>query len=357
MGIKIALLGDISLNGKFDLTENRDAKEYLSSMSEYLKQFDYVVGNLESPMTMRDFSLTCKALHLKTSPVNVELLKYLHINVVGLANNHLFDYGRRGYDDTLRILKENHIEYYGVEGREVFIEKENSKIALGGYCCFSANPSVCNRHGVNPFDPQAIMQRLEENKKKGYLNIVSVHWGDEYIHYPRYDHMWAARALADKYSIVLHGHHPHVIQGIEEYNSSLIAYSLGNFCMDDIVSRSVKGLKVTQGSANRESFIWSLEVENNKVISQKAIPIVDTGKSIELGDQKIADDIVHYSKALKMDEEEYKIFRKKKMDELMVSNVQNRDLKWFMKRLNYYYIGALIKVFLNKWRYNKLLNS
>ena len=78
--------------------------------------------------------------------------------------------------------------------------------------------------------------------------------------------------------MVLHGHHPHVIQGIEEYNSSLIAYSLGNFCMDDIISKSVKGLKVTQEKSNKESFIWSLEIENNIIISHKVIPIVDNGK-------------------------------------------------------------------------------
>ena len=355
MSIKIAFLGDISFNGKFNLTENKNVKEYLFTMSEYLEQFDYVIGNLESPMTTHEFTLTCKGLHLKTSPVNVELLNYLHINVVDLANNHLFDYGRKGYDDTIRLLNENNIDFYGVEGIEVIIEKENSKIALGGYCCLSTNPSVCNAQGVNPLDPKAIRKRLNENEMNGYMNMVSVHWGDEYIHYPRYEHVQMARSLADKHAIVLHGHHPHVIQGIEEYNSSLMAYSLGNFCMDDIVSKSVKGLKVTQEVSNRESFIWSMEVENNKVITYHIVPIVDNGESIELGDQRIVDDLLQYSEALKMPMQAYVEFRKKKMDKLIVSKPRKRDFKWILNRLNYYYIGAVIKGVLNKRKYNRIM--
>ena len=44
-------------------------------------------------------------------------------------------------------------------------------------------------------------------------------------------------------------HHPHVAQGIEMHKSSLIAYSLGNFCFDDVytsVSKAplVKLLKI-----------------------------------------------------------------------------------------------------------------
>lgn len=355
MSIKIAFLGDISFNGKFDLKENENAKEYLSVMAEYLKQFDYVIGNLESPMTEQEFTLTCKGLHLKTSPTNVELLKYLHINIVDLANNHLFDYGRKGYDDTIKLLKENSIGFYGVEGKQSLIEKENSKIALGGYCCLSTNPSFCNAKGVDLLDPESMLKILEKNEKNGYFNMISIHWGDEYIHYPRYEHVQIARTLADKHSIILHGHHPHVVQGIEECNSSLIAYSLGNFCMDDIISKTVKGLKVTQDKSNRESFIWSLEVEENKIISHDVIPIFDNGKSIELGKQRILDDLVYYSEALKMESKEYKKFRKQKMKELITLKPKKRDVKWILNRLNYYYMGAVLKGILNKRRYDKIM--
>ncbi len=32
------------------------------------------------------------------------------------------------------------------------------------------------------------------------------------------------------------GHHPHVIQGIQKYNDSFVVYSLGNCLFDDAVS-------------------------------------------------------------------------------------------------------------------------
>ncbi len=357
MSVKIALLGDICLNGKFDLELNPNAKEYFSEVAEYLSQFDYVVANLETPLTDRDFTLTCKGLHLKSSVKSVELLNYLHVNVVGLANNHMFDYGRAGYKDTIEILGKNRIQFYGVEGKQVFLGDASHKIAVGGYCCFSTNPSVCNSSGVNPLELEPVAKILQKNDKEGYLNLISIHWGDENIHYPRLDHIRAARFFADRVPLVLHGHHTHVIQGMEEYNASIFAYSLGNFCVDDVLSTAIKDLKVTQEKQNKESFIAALEIENNKIVQYEVIPIFDDGSKIKIGDIDIDKAISEYSSVLKKSPEEYQEFRKKKMDELAASKSKKKDFNWFAKRLNYYFIGAVIKGMLSGKRYNKAMKS
>ena len=41
----------------------------------------------------------------------------------------------------------------------------------------------------------------------------------------------------------------------------------------------------------------------------------------------------------------------------MVSKAKKRDFKWIISRLNYYYIGAVIKGIFNKRRYNKALKK
>ncbi len=353
--MKIALLGDICLNGKFDLQLNPDAKEYFTEVARYLEGFDYVIANLETPLTDRDFTLTCKGLHLKSSTQSVEILNYLHVNVVGLANNHIFDYGRAGYMDTMDVLQQNNILFYGTEGKQLFLEDESSKIAVGGYNCFSTNPSVCNARGVNPLDPASVVEILRTNDKNGYLNLLSVHWGDENIHYPRLDHMLTARFFANSVPLILHGHHTHAIQGLEEYKNSKLAYSLGNFCTDDVESTVVKGLKVIQKKANKESFIVAIELENNKIVRYETIPIFDNGEKIEVGATGIKKALTEYSNDLKRSPEEYQEFRKKKMDELSVSKPKKKDFDWFFRRLNYYFIGAVIKGMLSQKRYNKVM--
>ncbi len=353
--MKIALLGDICLNGKFDLKENPEAKAYFQEVAQYLEGFDYVIANLETPLTDREFTLTCKGLHLKSSPQSAELLNFLHVNVVGLANNHIFDYGRRGYNDTMDALQQHNIVFYGTEGKQVFLEDDSSKIAIGGYNCFSTNPSVCNPKGVNPLDPVSIAETLQDNDRNGYLNLLSVHWGDENIHYPRLDHVRAARFFADRVPLIVHGHHTHVIQGVEEYKDSKIAYSLGNFCTDDVVSTVVKGLKVTQKKFNKESFIVAINIESNQIVQYEIIPILDNGKKIEVNAKGIKEALTKYSDVFKKSPEAYQIFRMQKMRELAKATVKKKDLNWFVRRLNYYFIGAVIKGRLSQKRYNKVM--
>ena len=44
-------------------------------------------------------------MHLRSDPINVEILKFLNIDIVSLANNHSYDFGRKGIDDTIEYTK------------------------------------------------------------------------------------------------------------------------------------------------------------------------------------------------------------------------------------------------------------
>lgn len=60
--MKIAFLGDIALIGKYDITKNPNVKDRLKELSAKLSEYDYVIGNLESPLTNKDKTLVCKLL-------------------------------------------------------------------------------------------------------------------------------------------------------------------------------------------------------------------------------------------------------------------------------------------------------
>lgn len=245
--MKIALLGDIAFYGKYS-TANRNIYEYFSDVANILKEFDHVIGNLETPLIKSNFSpYGSKSAHIFSEEENVQLLKYLNIDIVNLANNHIFDYGILGYVNTKRILDANNISYFGIDNKQLKIEGYDSKIALCGYCCYSTNSlgyyDKKKQIGVNILDAFSVEEALIENYNQGYMNITSFHVGQEHINYPNYDHIEMARKLAQKVPYVYYGHHPHVIQGIEEIENSLLAYSLGNFCFDDVyTSKSYKPL-------------------------------------------------------------------------------------------------------------------
>lgn len=63
--------------------------------------------------------------------------------------------------------------------------------------------------------------------------MVLLHWGMEHYHYPCPQHRSAAVMLAEAGVDLVIGHHPHVVQGVEKIDKSLVAYSLENFMFDE----------------------------------------------------------------------------------------------------------------------------
>lgn len=359
--MNIALLGDVGLFGRFDLKNNPHVKKYFNDVSRVLSRYDYVVCNLETPFTTTERTSVCKSAHLKSNPINVELLKLLHVNAVNLANNHIFDFGIRGFMDTISTLESVGIEYFGINDKQLFLE--NDKIVFSGYCCYSTNGAFYltsqKKKGVNILDPTSIKSNIKENKSKGFFNICSMHFGDEHTHFPRLDHINLARDIAKDNEYVLYGHHPHVIQGLETYSGSLLAYSLGNFCFDDVYDIKTKSLIHKRSLPNRESLILSINIEKGHLQNYQVIPLLDTGNSISVvpAGSESFDKIHQYSSYFEMDSAKYKNFRNKDIFENLKYKKQSRSIKWYFKRMSINLIGTKIKGLIFKKRYSKKMNK
>ena len=87
------------------------------------------------------------------------------------------------------------------------------------------------------------------------------------------------------------------------------------------------------------------------------MPIYDNGSKIEIGSRSIKEAVLEYSNTLKKSNEEYQEFRKKKMVDLSIAISKKKDFNWFIRRLNYYFIGAVIKGILSQKRYNKVMKA
>ncbi len=350
--MKIAFLGDIAFVGQFDITKNPNVKELFRPMAEYLSGFDLVVANLESPFTEQKHSMVCKGIHVKSSPKNAELLKYLHVNVVSLANNHLFDYGVKGYRDTIKVLEDNGISYFGINDKIHRLEKDGNTLKFMGYCCYTANGTRYRSEYKKDYITPVLQQEIEkELAEENCLPILSIHWGDENVNYPRYEHIQFARRLAQNHSFFLHGHHPHALQGVETVKNAFIAYSLGNFCFDEMDSISVKGLKNKMQAMNRQGCVLSVTVENNQILEYSPTFFTFSGETTAFCDNE---EFMDYCDALSLEENTYVSMRK----EALTKSLQNistgkKDLSWVLKRLNYYFIGAVLKGRRNLKNYQK----
>jgi poly-gamma-glutamate capsule biosynthesis protein CapA/YwtB (metallophosphatase superfamily) len=179
---------------------------------------DLTIVNLETTLTTAKAKAQ-KKFRFKGDPSYTQILRLSGIDAVNLANNHIHDYLQRGYKDTIQNLKRYNIGYFGYEHVYVTTIKGVS-VGLLGYEGWE-NTWVLR---------QTIARDISKLRKRGVkLVIVSFHWGVERSNYPtRVQFALGHHAVNQGADLVL-GHHPHVIQGIEQYKGKFIVYSLGNF--------------------------------------------------------------------------------------------------------------------------------
>lgn len=356
--MKIALLGDIALFGKYS-TENKSIGIYFKEMALLLRQFDFVVGNLETPLLNHGQKYGAKSAHIKALEENVEILKMLNVNVVNLANNHIYDYGRKGYESTVRILKENNIQYFGVDNKTLYLNSDNCKVAFTGYCCYSTNLLGCfdksTQKGVNILDGFEMEQTLLNNHENGYLNISSVHAGQEHVNYPSVDHIKLARMISKKVPFLYYGHHPHVIQGIEVINKLPIAYSLGNFCFDDVYTSKSKAPLIEQTNENKKSYILCLDIEGNIVNDYTVVPFFLGDSRVQMYREDISKEIREYSKFLNKSYQKIELKRSELLDNYYALRKLRRTMEWYIKRLNLKSVKMIIGAKRNSRNYKKVI--
>lgn len=357
--MRLALLGDIALIGNYNINNNVDLLEKLEGVSEYLSSFDYVVGNLESPFSVKKRKYGAKSAYICTDVENAVVLKALHLDAVTLANNHIFDYGKEGYNTTISILNKCGIDYFGVDGKDLVVERDGNKILFSGYCCYSTNPiNVANRYGakgVNHFNFEETKRILQEKSNEGYLNVFSIHAGTEHVNYPHIDSIKASRQLADVAPYIYYGHHPHVIQGLENRMGGVIVHSLGNFCFDDLLAEGVSIPQVVLSDNNRKGMVLEVEIVNNIIVScsTKQVIIQNDG-TLVIRDN--VDSIDKYNEAIAKAEDG---FGKYMSDRCQIINAyysrrkRNRNFAWYLKRITPRYAKLLVDSYFNKKNYQK----
>lgn len=357
--MKIALLGDIGLFGRFSVKENPGALGLFDEVRQALSGCDVVVGNLETPLTDSGSTVLGKSAYIKGSPADIGILRHLGVTHVNLANNHIFDYGTRGFLDTVEALDQAGIKYFGVDNESCLVQKGDSTIALHGYCCLSSNPLRVlrkgRRHGVHLLDPNAVERTLLEDRQNKRLSVVSCHWGEEHTHYPNPDHVATARRWAGKAPFVLYGHHPHMVQGIEQVSGALLAYSLGNFCFDDVYTKKSRQPTVKQGEDNKTGMVLILSVHDSQIESWEAIPFADTPGKLAAGQPAgFQTSLGGWSGALSDEKGGYQALRKSALAELAQERMRKRDFGWYVKRLNLNTAVMLARAFLNSRKYKLL---
>ena len=122
---------------------------------------------------------------------------------------------------------------------------KNTRIGFLAYNAYPMDWIVLKKDqpAIAFYDSSRAIEAVENLKKKADVVIVSLHWGNEYHKKPNRRQKRIAHQLIDAGADLILGHHPHVLQPIEEYQNGIIVYSLGNFVFDQRKKETRKSMR------------------------------------------------------------------------------------------------------------------
>lgn len=219
-------------------------KQFISDdIINKIKSADYAVANLEGPI----YDGADNSTGVYQNKKSIKFLKEAGFSLLLLANNHIGDYGKSSLNNTIHAIEYNEIGHIGAgfDYDSVYQPKIVSicekLFAFINIC--EAQPyyyhSRSQKYGYAWIGDPNIGERIKSLKKKVDYVVAFVHAGLEHYSIPlqyfkEYYH-WLVDIGVD--SVVCS--HPHIPQGIERYNGSIIVYSLGNFYFHPYIDESM----------------------------------------------------------------------------------------------------------------------
>ncbi len=240
--VSIAVVGDIMLSrsvGKI-IKEEDDPLYPFGVSKDFFSDSDIVFGNLETSISERGTDMG-SVYSFRSDPRVIEGLLESHFSVLSLANNHIYDWGAEALLDTVSILSAHGIESVGVgenkeAASEIVVVGENPRVSF--FACsdvFGEFARAGNTPGLFGCDDPLVFDRVRESLEISDIQVVSLHWGEEYEVFNQRQENLAHRLIDAGVDIVV-GHHPHVVQDVAWYKGGVIFYSLGNFIFDQYFS-------------------------------------------------------------------------------------------------------------------------
>jgi poly-gamma-glutamate synthesis protein (capsule biosynthesis protein) len=181
------------------------------------------------------------------------------------ANNHSFDYDAKGFTYTRQALERHSIVAFGNSSEITktsisYLESETGTVALVGINASADIPRT-----------QEFAATLEEASKQSAMQIVYIHWGNEYesIH-SRAQELLAREMVAAGADLIV-GHHPHVVQDIDVIDGVVVFYSLGNYIFDQYFSQEVQEGLVLALSLDETPVVMLVPVSSAATLSQPSL--------------------------------------------------------------------------------------
>lgn len=233
---------------------------------EQMRNADIFMINNEFTFTSRGTPTVNKKFTFRANPGNVSMYEEMGVDIVSVANNHIYDYGEISLLDTLDTLEQAEIPYVGA-GRNlqeamtpVYYIANGMKIAFVSATQIERNSVPDTKEATQDsagvlrcMNPDNLLLTIEEAKKNSDYVILYIHWGTESQETIDWLQEQQAPIYAQAGVDLIIGDHPHCLQKMDSVEGVPVIYSLGNFWFNSRTQNSCV-VKVALRAGEMESF-------------------------------------------------------------------------------------------------------
>ncbi len=257
----ILAIGDVMVHGpQLEAQYNSSTNSYdfnnnFKHVKKYIENADYSIANLETTLAGNEH-FEYSSFPLFNSPDELaDALKIAGLDLISTINNHSFDKSDLGVERTLSVLNEKGFDTVGTkqeDSHDDYIIKNINNISFGitsySYGDIKNDNKFLNgikiseekENKMNIFDSSNVDNAFQtissttDKFKDTDIQIVILHWGDEYDRNGNNFQRELAQKLCDDGIDIIIGSHPHVVQPVETItstdskNETTVIYSLGN---------------------------------------------------------------------------------------------------------------------------------
>ena len=204
------------------------------SITGFISEADLRIINLETTLGAKAPRRPKIGANLKTHEKMSEVLKQSKIDMVSMANNHIFDFGSEGVQDTINFLQASKIKYGGVgesprdANKLHILEINGERIGFLFYAEHEFNYISEDEPGTAVLDPSGIILKIQESIIQCDYLILFTHFGPEGTGCPSPRMVSLFHNFVKAGASVVINCHAHHVMGMEFYNDKPIYYGLGN---------------------------------------------------------------------------------------------------------------------------------
>lgn len=239
--MKIVIGGDFSPQNRFEVQIQNS--QYQDSLKELRHAFDgaeFKIVNFETTIVPTGAKPIIKiGPNLSSSAGTIDVLSWLGVNIVTLANNHTFDYGKDALNNSMELLSTQGISCVGAgenleqASEPLFVKSQEGETLAIINCCEHEYGIATERNpGTNPLNPVRQYYDIQKARKKADYVLVIVHGGHEQFPLPSLRMQDTYRFFIDAGADIVVNNHQHCYSGREIYNGKPIYYGLGNLVFD-----------------------------------------------------------------------------------------------------------------------------